>query len=194
MYYHEKSNGSYQRIGWGAQKQDNLTLPDNALQSQVLKVHSFRVLLKVPDSTYIKSFGIPTLPPRLSVSEVICDYLSELSKVLYRQFYIERHTMQTIQFYFTVPPSWDAGVKVTFRTAILLSGFLRSRRDSLTFVGEHEACAVYCHQIGLLNIQCREALLVVDCGFMFVDFCAYEVATDEPFSLALLSTFRGACR
>jgi hypothetical protein len=187
LYYYEELDKAYRSVGWGTATRDALTLPDNALESRILKVEQFKFHLKPSDSFYAEHCGIPALPPRLSAIRVVSDYLSEIGQVL-RPYIKDFHAqhLSSIQHYFTVPTSWDAEVKAAFRTAILLSGFLRDG-DSLTFVADLEACAAYCHQIGLLDVKCREALLVVDGGFSSVDICAYEVATYKPFSLTTIS-------
>jgi hypothetical protein len=138
------------------------------------------------------------LPPGKSDIDVSADYLSKVRVALTSQLQTslgevftreERH----IHYYFTIPGNWyDAGQK-SLRAAIIQAGYLRDENDyRLSIVTVGEAAALHCLKRSMLDLQVKDVVLIVHCGWEALDLQACELASKSPCSFAEYTSGSGA--
>jgi hypothetical protein len=174
-------------VGWGADIGYALA-PSGYPKPGIQKVEWFKLqLMRV--GTYTDHVNLPPLPPGKTEIEVAADYLLKLRQAMRAQLQkilggIFDREERFIEYYFTIPPIWNESGKAGLRAAVKMAQFSRAEIDDrITFITEPEATAVYCAKYGLLNVQMRDVILIVDCGSGTVDLMAYEVTSTTPFSL-----------
>jgi hypothetical protein len=185
LYYDQ-----YQKVvGWGPDIADALA-PTGYPKPGVQKVEWFKLQLMLSGNTYIDPINLPPLPPGKSEIDVAADYLFHLRQAMRNQLQktlgeVFNREERNIRYYLTVPAIWNDAGKAATRAAAIQAGFLRDENDNrLTLITEPEAAAMFCSKTGLLNLKIHDAVLIVDCGGGTVDFIAYEVEEEQPFSVA----------
>jgi molecular chaperone DnaK (HSP70) len=141
-------------------------------------------------NTYIDPINLPPLPPGKSDIDVSADYLSKVRMAMKSHLEMSLGEVfsreeRKIQYYFTIPVTWNDTGQKSLRAAIVQAGYLRDENDNrLSYVTESEAAAHYCLKISLLNLRVKDVILIVDCGTGTVDLQACELVGESPHSFA----------
>lgn len=149
--------------------------------------------LMASQRTYLKDANIPPPPTGKSQADVVADYLSKLREailvVLRSSFDMEEIH---IQWWFAIPPVWDAIGEASLRASALVAGFIRGDHDDkITFIIEPVAYVLHCCRILLLKPQPSDVFLVVVAGHATVDLATYEATSGHPLTLKQLTTPSG---
>ena len=132
----------------------------------------------------------PDLPPGKSDIDVSADYLSKVRVALSSQLQTSLGEVFTrderdIDYWFTIPGIWDDAGQKSLRAAIIQAGYVRDENDHrLSFVTVGEAAALHCLKLSMLDLQVKDVVLIVDCGWGAVDLQTCELASKSPYSFA----------
>jgi hypothetical protein len=132
------------------------------------------------------STNFPLLPEAKIVANVVADYLRQLRKsiseqlqeILGEEFALER---ANIQYCFTYPAVWTKTKQSALRTAVVQAGYIQDddEDDCLQLMPESFATVRSCTKRGLLKLEAKDVVLVINSSSTISDSISYQVEDSE---------------
>lgn len=126
----------------------------------------------------------PVLPPGLSTTQVISDFLGKMGEFIMthlRGKYGKHLDMEVIQWCVSVPSIWDDNAKQKMKECMKIAGLVGPNASPYPplIVLEPEAASLYCQQkCNELKLRMGDKFLVVDIGGGTTDIVMQEKASD----------------
>jgi hypothetical protein len=189
VYYSEDGNV----VGWGPQNPQPVLLHSEPGGIRTFapfkgrKVEWFKHRLYMTTSSPLPSSGdLSPLPEGKTVSDVAADFLEQLQKsildqlqeILREEIALEQ---ENVQYCFTYPAAWTTTTQSALRTAIVKAGYVQDNDndDRLMFMPESLATILFCTKRGLLKLEPKDVVLVINSSSTLSDSISYQVEDTE---------------
>ncbi|KAL6822786.1 actin-like ATPase domain-containing protein [Trichoderma sp. SZMC 28015] len=131
---------------------------------------------------------IMRLPNNMSAKDVAREYLTGMRKMFDKNInqHLGAHKLDDLpmEFWITVPASWNEKAKLLTKTAAMEAGFGKREIDSIKLIPEPEAAAHMALKTSIHRfegfVKPKTGILVCDCGGGTVDITTYEIERTEP--------------
>ncbi|GIQ88500.1 hypothetical protein KIPB_010758, partial [Kipferlia bialata] len=174
---YEKKGDAWEAVKWGHDARQTYGKKRKAGPDFML-VSLFKLLL----SSDTLGITVPPLPPGISVTRVLSDLMRFMRvQVEHRleKTYDGYMTLEDVNWYMTLPPSWGARARATMLRAACSAGLADSPNSHrLHLLLEPEAAAIYCVSRGEeWTVKEGETFILVDAGGGTVDVSALTKRT-----------------